>query len=369
MPTDSRMPTEFNEYPVFMPTVARRPRYVDVLFCLVLGLVLAGPLSAELGAEVLEPLAPIEVRGELRGDKDISGVGRLGDDLLVVVDDEGTSIQILRRTAPDVFEILRTVPLLDDDEKEADFEAIAIDGSRVYVLASHSARRKQAKSDNSREENRKRFFKITAEPNRDRLARLELDGEGQVVAPVKVLSLRDLLGGNELLAPFQALPGKENGIDLEGLGVMDGHLFLGFRGPVLRDNLVPILRLDFDRPQEAKLLFVDLEGRGVRGMTEVADGLLLLAGPVGDGEVSYDVYAWDGRDCLPGDDAPPCALARLGTLGGLPDPDAKAEGIALLEETASGYEVVVVFDSARNGAPQRYLIPKKASGQAKHDDP
>jgi hypothetical protein len=34
--------------------------------------------------------------------------------------------------------------------------------------------------------------------------------------------------------PYMAIPGKDNGFDIEGLAVDGHHLLLGLRGPVLR---------------------------------------------------------------------------------------------------------------------------------------
>ena len=53
-----------------------------------------------------------------------------------------------------------------------------------------------------------------------------------------------------MLQRFTQIPSKENGVDIEAIAVKgkDGDkLHLGFRGPVLRDNLVPIMVLDFNR--------------------------------------------------------------------------------------------------------------------------
>ncbi len=46
--------------------------------------------------------------------------------------------------------------------------------------------------------------------------------------------LRDLLEDDEHLAPFLAIPGKDNGLDVEGIAVRGDRVLLGLRGPVLR---------------------------------------------------------------------------------------------------------------------------------------
>ena len=149
-----------------------------------------------------------------------------------------------------------------------------------------------------------------------------------------------------------------DGNDEEGIAMADGWLYLGFRGPVLRDNYVPVLRLDFDEPDDHELLFVNLDGYGIRDITRVADGFLIVAGPVGDGPGGYSVYYWDGHDVVPGRarDEPVGHLTRLGELqapqGG------KAEGITVLQEDAAAFECLVVFDGVAAGAAQRVRLPK-----------
>jgi hypothetical protein len=74
-----------------------------------------------------------------------------------------------------------------------------------------------------------------------------------------------LIVNDPFLAPYVALPSKENGIDIEGIAATDKYLFVGFKGPVFRQNYVPILQLNHDfEPVPADsgspLLFVDLGG-------------------------------------------------------------------------------------------------------------
>ena len=46
--------------------------------------------------------------------------------------------------------------------------------------------------------------------------------------------LTEALRGDEHLGSFLAIPGKDNGFDIEGLAVAGERLFIGLRGPVLR---------------------------------------------------------------------------------------------------------------------------------------
>ena len=87
---------------------------------------------------------------------------------------------------------------------------------------------------------------------------------------------------------------KENGVHIEGIAVKGGVLYLGFRDPVFRDTYVPVMTRKFDDPADTHdLLFVRLGGRGLRSLACVSDGFLNIAGPVGDGPGSYQLYHWD----------------------------------------------------------------------------
>ena len=106
-------------------------------------------------------------------------------------------------------------------------------------------------------------------------------------------------------------------------------------------------------------MFVNLGGRGVRDLTRINDGFLILAGPVGDGPGSSQVYFWDGEDCLPGERISG-KVGRIELLGEIPVyENMKAEGLALVKESESDYEVLIVFDGLKNGAPVRLKILKK----------
>jgi Protein of unknown function (DUF3616) len=95
--------------------------------------------------------------------------------------------------------------------------------------------------------------------------------------------LQGILKGDKILGPFTKIPSKENGTDIEGIAVKDETLFLGFRGPVRRENFVPVMVLQLDRPEDYELRFVNLDGHGIRDITAVENGFLIIGGPVGDG--------------------------------------------------------------------------------------
>jgi hypothetical protein len=76
-----------------------------------------------------------------------------------------------------------------------------------------------------------------------------------------------------------------------------------------------------------------LGGRGIRDLTAVSDGFLLLAGPVGDGSDFYQLYHWNGRDVLPGSNVKDDEQGKLQLLGEITPPsEGKVEGVAVPEE-------------------------------------
>lgn len=146
-------------------------------------------------------------------------------------------------------------------------------------------------------------------------------------------------------------------MDIEGIAADGEQIYLGFRGPVLRENYVPIMVTTFDNPQDYELRFVRMGGRGVRDITKVEDGFLIIGGPVEDGDSSYELYFWDGANKISGNGK---EYPELESLGQIKTADAKAEGITVIEETKTDYLAIIVFDSLKNGKPSLYRIGKKA---------
>jgi Protein of unknown function (DUF3616) len=305
-------------------------------------------------------LGSVKIVGNIYNDdkknKNISAIEIVGDRLIVGAD-EGNKIKILKHNG-ESYAVERGISLSNDEE--IDIEGIACEGSIVYVVGSHSYKREQIDANRTYEQNRntiKQKFSESDREQRDRLFRLNLNGDPKI----EQTSLRSTIDRHDLLQLFSKIPSKENGIDIEGMAVRNGLLYVGFRGPVLRDNWVPILKCKFatliDR---ADLVFVNLGGRGIRDLTPVNDGFLILAGPVGEGEDSYQIYAWDGEDCLPGTRTSGL-MGQIELLGEIPVYDnTKAEGIALMAESHLDYEVIIVFDGVANGNLTRLRITKKS---------
>jgi hypothetical protein len=310
-------------------------------------------------ATELEELGKVEFTGDIKQPEDISAVAVFGDgEYLVIGTDEGVQIQVLKQSGDDTYKVEQTISLVDfETEEEIDIEGIAVEGKTVYVIGSHSRKRSKVKPDKTQEKNRERLAENELEPLREGVYRLKLKSNGELDSKIKSTSLRRRIDLDPTLKVFAQIPSKENGVDLEGIAVDGNKLYAAFRGPVLRDGYVPILEFEFDKPHKAETLYVNLGGRGIRDIVRVKKGFLLIGGPVGDAPVSYELYFWDGKDGVPGTDAP--GVKPLESLGQIPLPEgSKAEGITVLNEGDSDYEILIVFDSADKGAATRFRVTK-----------
>ena len=211
-----------------------------------------------------------------------------------------------------------------DADEEADIEGLARTGHFLWAVGSHSLRRKQIKAHHRGDKALRRLAKIEGQDNRQILVRLPIvdvdglptpvreivvDGERHSVAQLdRRDGLRTLLRHDDHLAPFLAIPGKDNGLDVEGIAVSAERVYLGLRGPVLRGwAFVLELRpyVDPDDPERLRLRnfddglpyrkhVLDLDGLGVRDLCPAGEDLLVLAGPTMDLDGPVRIYRWHG---------------------------------------------------------------------------
>lgn len=308
---------------------------------------------------------PVTFDGAIHEPEDISAIGKVGD-FLLIGSDEGHVIQLLQRQDHDSYRLKKKFTLpkgkeTDKTEKskpELDIEGIATNGRTVYIVGSHSRKRSKVKAGKSSAKNRHRLTENLPEKSRRCIFRIEIDDEGNLKGKPKAqYQLYDYLQQDAVLQPFTKVPSKENGVDIEGIAAKGKMLYIGFRGPVLRDNWTPVLVIRFDDPSDdAEVLFVNLNGLGIRDITRVKTGFLILAGPVGDGPGRYELHHWNGKDCIPDEDEADGKTTKLGCIptaaGG------KAEGITVIDETDDAYEIIVVWDSLDRGAPKRFSVDK-----------
>lgn len=294
----------------------------------------------------------------------VSGIAFLYS-FMVLATDEGNELQILSSSGNNSWQN-HSLITLGNQSVELDIEALAWQEPYLYVLGSHSAKRKKIKDNKSQKSNIKRLAETSLEPARQQLFRIELDSNAQV-KNMDVMSLEETLKSHSILAPFIGIPSKENGIDLEGLAIdAKGRLLVGFRGPVLRGNIASVLRIKLAKKgfevKSSKLLFLPTTGTGIRGLSEMTTDqaslkeypFLVLTGAMGDQPLAYQVNIWDGKNALPGKDINNsftllCQLPELTNLQ-----KGKAEGIQFLGQTNHKIEFLIVFDGLKNGKPTHF---------------
>jgi hypothetical protein len=202
------------------------------------------------------------------------------------------------------------------DEQEIDIEGIAYSDHYLWIVGSHSLKRKRVKlEDHSPTENILRLETLSMEENRYLLGRIPLvDGQLHQSCPhpaipgetLKAGQLKREKHGNQLTRSLRDdnhlreylkanIPGKENGFDIEGIAVSADRIFLGLRGPVLRGWALLLevqvkvkksgdLRLKKIGPdgERYRKHFLNLRGEGIRDLCFYKEDLLVLSGPTMD---------------------------------------------------------------------------------------
>lgn len=274
-------------------------------------------------------------------------------------------------------------------DQEIDIEGLDHDGGYLWLIGSHSAKRKNVSVEKDRndpdDKNIDKLRKVEREGNRFLLARVPLvrdpkTGESVLaeVSPDGTLRAAQLSSttttdntltrailepdddGNpdRHLAPWLALPGKDNGLDIEGLAVSGERVFLGLRGPVLRGWAVVLeLHVEDDGAQELRLKkigpkgrayrrhFLNLRGLGVRDLITDGRDLLVLAGPTMTHDGPVHVFRWPGgaaesQETMVWPDEFGPGVLRIEHGVGVD----RAEGMALVPG-ANPASILVVYDS------------------------
>jgi hypothetical protein len=290
------------------------------------------------------------------------------------------------------FALADLVDLPGPPDEEADIEGIARSGGWLWAVGSHSLARKQIKPHHGVEKAVRRLARVKRQANRYVIARLAVqpgaDGRPEsvraatdgrrsaLIGGAGAESLADLLTDDEHLAPFLAIPSKDNGLDVEGLAAHGDSLYIGLRGPVLRGWAVVLeVRPVPDPTDPARLLlgawadgaryrkhFLNLGGLGVRDLCPDGADLLVLAGPSMALSGPVRVHRWHGA--LAGSTGQVVRGEEITLETQLPHGDGvdHAEGIALLEPgDSSGARLLVVYDSpspARRPTQQSVLVDR-----------
>jgi len=237
------------------------------------------------------------------------------DRLLWLGGDEGRSLYRLQRLGEHRYGDLRQVKLKDfglaggKDDGESDIEGLALDGDRLWLVGSHSRRRR--KHDDDEGEPLSLLEKGKQSRNAHVLGCLRLDGEGLPVAGQRLAfdaaagrdALTQFLAADPLIAPFLKIPSKENGLDIEGIAARGERVLVGLRGPVLR-GIALVLDLHLGGLEGdgrstltlagQRFRYLQLYGLAVRDLAVVrgSDDVLVLAGPTMTQAGPCYLYRW-----------------------------------------------------------------------------
>lgn len=203
---------------------------------------------------------------------------------------------------------------LPNTEDEVDIEGLDYSQGYLWVMGSHSTKRKKPKRKDA-EKDVERLSEVKSEANRYLVARIPVI-DGNLVKscswkddPDKKLTaalLETTEEGNILVESLKndphigkivssGLPSKDNGLDIEGLAVGSDRIFLGLRGPVLRGFAVIVeIAVEETRPgiltlkpieKDGELYrkhFIELDGLGIRELFLHDGDLIILGGPTMD---------------------------------------------------------------------------------------
>ncbi|MFQ3576373.1 MAG: DUF3616 domain-containing protein [Cytophagales bacterium] len=240
--------------------------------------------------------------------------------------DESISVERLSKISDGVFAEHTHFKITDffhlpvDEEKEIDIEGMDFDGDFLWIVGSHSLKRKKPKPNQPIDKQLSQLSRVEIDENRYFFGKIpvEFDEKGLPFLVNKKLKnnfelkpalmkmkngsnqLMKLLRKDEHFCDFLTIPGKDNGFDIEGLSVHKNKLYIGLRGPVLRgwacvlelnfNEANGYLELDEDKPYFKH--FLKLDGMGIREMCFKGDDLYILAGPTMDLDGTISVFSW-----------------------------------------------------------------------------
>jgi hypothetical protein len=295
----------------------------------------------------------------------------------------------------------------DEDKGEVDVEGLDYDDGYLWVIGSHSSKRKKVEIEEDKFQVEGRELKeIERQENRYLLARIPVneDGNLETESPKRAWLKRDgssdsltkALAEDEYLDLAQIieddhsdslpgkefylyLPSKENGLDIEGLAVCGNKIVIGLRGPVLRGIAILLeveveeglanelnLRAIGEDSRQYKRHFLDLDGLGIRELCfeEDSGNLLVLAGPTMDLDGSHSLFRLKQPLSLNDNSLSSHKNKQLEYLGDIPHgrKSDRAEGLTLYGEANS---ILVIYDSP---AEERLILDEQNTVIGVHTD-
>lgn len=308
--------------------------------------------------------------GDFKPSEDMSGIAcdtAKQPWLCIAVDDETQGAQIVLvsegKVVPGAFirligDVFRNKPL------ELDAEAVAFGNGAFYVAGSHGRPRHEKGEGHddawidARVRAASHLFRITfPEGSVDMSTGQLVDDKTGFPEVVESQSLVEAFGADADLAASMSVPLDQGGLTIEGLATDGTSLFVGLRGPTIKDEAVivsvPIQALFGDAEMNPEIIRVALGTntrgavRGVRDLIALDDQLLILAGRAIDPDKKdqvekgdYAIYSLQGAKVEKLTD-----LARYGD-------HFRPEGLLLLGPPGEQpTRLMLLFDGAPNGQP------------------
>lgn len=258
--------------------------------------------------------------------KDLSAAARIGDTLFVCCDETAGVDRLTWQDDPagghwgnhEHISLGEMIELPGGPGGEMDIEGLAADDGWLWIVASHSLKRGKPDGDDPGAD-LKAMGEIKRDPNRSFLGRMPLveDADGQRplaaadrgrFAHLKThkdrSKLQGWLKGDPHLGASLTIPSKENGFDIEGIAASGLRIWLGLRGPVLRDHAV-ILELDLkvtrsghlkgrriDGKRRYRKHLIPTRGLGIRDLVLDGSDMLILTGPTMAGDGPASILRW-----------------------------------------------------------------------------
>ncbi len=313
-----------------------------------------GPAIADDGWSLKPSDKALQVSGEMPDPLNVSGLASVANGRLVIVGDElRHGLQTGRldlehgRIVVDQGEFV----LLKGNKKELDLEDVSADPRHhcYYACGSCGVSRKTGEP----------------APNRQWLFRIETDPTTGAPLPAKVTraSLAAALRADAFLAKYLDRDADDMGIDVEGLAFKDGRLWVGLRSPNVDGRGIVEAASADDLMAGKPVVFERFELRlgpnlGIRSIEPIKDGFLLICGPTGSKpskKLPFSLCFWagSGERVLRVGELPRPPVSPGGT-----DTGGKPEGLLVVSETSEKLGLIVVSDSADNGAPTLYEVTR-----------
>ena len=337
-------------------------------------------------------LDPKDSNGDRKEIRDALSAIASVDKYLFLASDETTTIERLETEDGGKifkdhkqFKLSDFVSLPNGDTEEIDIEGLDYDSNYLWVVGSHSLKRKEPKPKKTAEANIDRLSDVSSDRNRYFFARISMDEDRNLTQDSPSAKLKDSANGNQLIEAlgkdehfqdFLKIPSKDNGIDFEGLAVNGSKVFIGLRGPVLR-GWAAILELEVEVLDSGTKLelkkigsgdhpyrkhFLQLGGLGVRDLVVDNQDLLILAGPTMDLDGPVEVFQWKDAIVKTEETLTWQSQENLFSLQ-LKIPygweEDHAEGITFLSSESGERSLLVVYDSpsdARKKLPVDHAV-------------